>query len=76
VSIYKVEVTEEKKAFIYVEADSAGEAREAAEELMYDLVPSDWDYDTDSYVWGEVPVEKVEDRYWSGGEDGDWVSAN
>lgn len=70
--IYEVEVTHTVSGVIWLEADNDEMARAEAMELAD---PSDWDEadvpDIDLMAHDEVPSHVW--RYWSGGEEGDWV---
>lgn len=71
--IYEVEVTEERRVVIFVEADSEREAEDAAADLT-SVLPSDhWDVD-DSYDSAVVYLDRIPkgSRIWVGGAKGDW----
>ena len=68
--IYEVEITRTGRAIVYVEADDKSEAREAAEELVQSRDFDDLDEDV---IIGEIDEQFVHNRYWSGGDQGDWV---
>lgn len=72
--IYEIEVQKTSRTFIYVEADDASDAREAAEELAWNA--NDFDVLDEDFIIDEIALEDMREgqQYWSGGESGDWVS--
>lgn len=68
-TIYEVIIVQELEGRVLVEADSKEEAEEAAMELD---VSVDYELDCNTTI---TEIETPYQKYWSGGESGDWVDA-
>lgn len=69
--IYAVKFRREQYATVYVEAEDVQAAKMDAVELTYD---EDW-YTEEESIEDVYESRGHKGRYWSGGEQGDWVSA-
>lgn len=68
-TIFKVEIEERLQYVVWVEADSAREAEETADEVVDSA--HEVDHETDTYAKEDTPV--VDEQVWTGGDDGRWV---
>lgn len=69
-TIYEIQFVRDQEAVIYVEAEDVETAKQDAVELLWD---ADWETLDESLDYANEVRGKV-GRYWSGGENGDWVT--
>jgi hypothetical protein len=70
--IYEVQLKRVQVISVWVEADTQDQAIDDGLELVYDV--ADWaDISYDAQA-SETVMERVWDRYWSGGPEGNWIS--